>query len=205
MKTPGICFALALSAVLCAGCSTRPKVYRAPSEAGVVIATRKVEAAIANAHANLEAARQETAAIVTASAEIEERVDELAAKVPEELRAEVDALKTAIVAQRGRETQLVVRLHDTAGDVAEADKAKNELRLEQTKYAGEAKALAFDATFERNERIAAEKQLVREKVVRVLWKVGGGVAVVGAIILAFLYFTGRVAFRLAPIAAKAVL
>lgn len=207
MKAARLLIVLVAAAAL-SSCGTRPKTYVAPSGAHVEKQTKRVAAAVksatesaARAQTKVADAKTKADTISADSIAIADRVDKLEAVVPPEVVPQVVELRGSIEALQAQERDLVALLEDAkreheqlAKDLHEAKVARIDLEIAQAGYKRDAEKLARSATEERDFRIAAEKQLFRQKLFGALWKIGGAVAIVGALVLAFLWFTGRIAF-----------
>lgn len=175
-------------------CATRPKQYQAPDAKRLTAAVEKATGTAKRAEEHIEKAQAAADKVAVTSVSVLSQVKELATLVPPELRARVLALEESanevILAGGEVDTHLAGARdeHVTLGkDLAEAKAAKEE-------YQVNAQKLANEATAERNYRIAAEKQLTKEKIARWLWRIGGGVAVIGILVVIGLWFAGKISF-----------
>lgn len=174
---------LLIAAMLLTSCVTSRKTYHPPKDA-------KVKAATVDLNVKVGRARDTAKKAKTATKEAKAKVIVLREKAPPEMKplvAEVDEALSRAIAWN---TQLEIQLR-------EAETARSTLQAAQDEYAGGAAGLAQDATNERNFRIAAEKQLMKEKWLSLLWKLGGGAVALGIIALIVLWFTGKLAFKFA--------
>ena len=200
-----------LCGALLSGCATRPKTYAAPSAARVDASTERLGAAVAKAgetaaraEAKISAAQTSAQKIATGSAELVRQATALEAAAPPDLKPQVQELRARLDAQRAEETLLAASLaaareeHATLrNDVAEAAAAKAALQKDQAVYQTEARALAQTATEERTARVAAEREITSQKILGWLWKIGGGAVVLALVGGVVLWWTGKLAFKLA--------
>lgn len=208
--TLGACLAVALCA---GGCATRPTVYKAPDASRVIATTKRLSAAIARqaettirVEAKAQEAQQSSDRIATHSATVINQVDELAKVLPIEFQPQVAQLRAAVDAQIVEEGKLSASLAGMRGEIeqlksdnAAVVKEKNQLLLDQARYQSDAKRIADAATEESRQKVEYQKQLTSQKIFGLLWKLGGGVVLVGVLVLGFLWFTGRIAISAAKI------
>jgi hypothetical protein len=185
--------AILVAAMAFSSCATQHKTYRPPSNVKLEASTKRLAAAVEKAtstaeraRGHVEAARKAADKEATSSASVLTQLDDLLKVLPSELKAKGDALKEAVVHDQ----------IDIGEIVTHVDGAQRE-------YYANAGKLAKDATDEREARIKAEAQLVKEKWIRILWKIGGGFVVLLIIAGVVLFFTGKLGVVLAKIGIKA--
>lgn len=202
--------AVLTAVALCVGgCATKPKTWSAPDSKRVDAASRrlsdaekKVSETADRAEARIVAAQKNTDKLAAHSASVIRLVKELGLLVPPELKPKADALEAAVDAQQSEEGDLVTNLSGARSemellrkkDLPEVRNAKQESDDAVAEYKGKAALIAADATAERAARIAAERQLSREKWMRLLWKIGGGFLVLGLIALVVLFALGKISW-----------
>jgi hypothetical protein len=210
----------ALSAVaLCAGgCVTRPKVYKAPDASKVIATSKRLSAAIdrenetrARAETKVQEAQASEDRVAEHSASVLQLIRELEPFIPAEQKPKFNELKTSADAQIAEEGNLSTALAGVRGEITQlkADQAavvkeRDQLvKVDQPKLFADGKQLAQSATDERNARIVAEKQLVQQKIFRILWTVGGSVAVLLIVVIIVLAMLGKLGVVLAKVGIKA--
>jgi hypothetical protein len=198
-------------ALLLGGCATAHKTYQAPSDAKVKATQKVLTEKVAQARATATKAREatlkaqaEAKELIALAAAVKDKLAVLKAKVPAELQPLVKEIQDAATAQEQKETQTrtdvdsAVALNEQLMQhQKEEETARMDAVIAANQYAGAAAGLAQDATNEREYRIAAEKQLLKQKILGWLWKIGGGAVVVLIIVLIVLWFTGKLAFKFA--------
>lgn len=198
-------------AVLLSSCATPHKTYQPPSNAKVTASTKKVTDGATAAHsasraakAHVEAAQKHNDALLVTGLDLQQKLDAIIKLAPPELQpalAEVksdatdmqahgDGLKTELDGAHAKQDE--VEKHQT-----KLDQDIAQLKIDQGQYQASAQTLATDATNEREARITAEGQLLKQKILGWLWKIGGGAVVIGIIALIVLWWTGKFAFKFA--------
>jgi hypothetical protein len=209
--------AILVAAMAFSSCATQHKTYRPPSNVKLEASTKRLAAAVEKAtstaeraRGHVEAARKAADKEATSSASVLTQLDDLLKVLPSELKAKGDALKEAVVHDQIDIGEIVThvdgaqREHGQLGkDLFEANAAKLQVEVDKREYYANAGKLAKDATDEREARIKAEAQLVKEKWIRILWKIGGGFVVLLIIAGVVLFFTGKLGVVLAKIGIKA--
>lgn len=207
-RQAGLVGLMAAAALLFSSCAGR---HKPPSSARMDAATKRLSTAIDKAQAtevrasgHVEAARKAADKEAVASASVLTHLNELLKVLPPELKARGDALKQAVDEDQAVIGEIVThvdgaqREHGTlTKEIAEVKGAKVELETEQGKYKGEVAKVTDKLN-------AAEKQLVKEKVFRWLWRIGGGFVVLLILGGVVLFFTGKLGVVLAKIGIKAV-
>lgn len=213
----GLMGLMAAAALSLSACATRHKTYTAPDPAKVNAATKRVEDDLVKARNISREARkfvtdaQKNADRITIqAADLEGKAAILLASVPEELKPQALEILKGIREQQFSIGELSTNLagaqkknDDLEQHQTKTDAHVLELKAEQTSYFAKAQELAATATMEREYRIKAEKQLVKEKWIRILWKIGGGfilLLIVGGVIL---FFMGKLGWALGKIGIKA--
>lgn len=205
--------------LLLSSCATKHKTYRAPDPAKVHAATRQVEDDLVEARKLSREARkfvtdaQKNADVITTrSLDLHQKAVVLMTAVPEPFKAQALEIVKGIAEQQADEAELTRNLSGAQAKNEELEKHQTKtdkdvaaLKQEQANYFRNAQKLADDATMEREHRIKAEKQLVKEKWIRILWKIGGGFVVVLIIGGVILYFTGKLGVVLAKVGIKTAL
>jgi seryl-tRNA synthetase len=176
---------LALAALAMCSCATRPHTYQAPSPAHLSASTGRLNQAVTKAH---DYARKAQGSVSDAAAMVKEVRDETAKlkEVPPTLIAKVNDLEQKLNEASNEQALLEVSLR-------EADLAKVQVEKDKAEYFASAKKLADNATAENGARIKAEKALSWYRWHSWLLRIGAAVAVLVIIVLAFLWFTGRLA------------
>jgi cellobiose-specific phosphotransferase system component IIB len=206
------CFALLLGA-----CATPHKTYLPPSNVKLEASTKRLAAAVekatstaARAREHIEAAQAAAKKEAVTAKELGKQVDELIALLPPELKPRGDALKKAVAEDQADVGDIATHVYGAqlehvqlGKDLYEANAAKLQVDIDKREYYANAGKLAKDATDEREARIKAEAQLVKEKWIRILWKIGGGFVVLLIIAGVVLFFTGKLGVVLAKIGIKA--
>lgn len=202
---------IAACALLLTGCVTSHKTYRAPDSAKVERSTKILTEKVALARETARKARvatleaQESARkLMALGVDLKGKLAILKEKVPVAMVPMVTEIQTAAVAQDDEEKILRAKLDEAVSLNAilqdrqiDEEKARAQLQNDQGAYVTGAVALAQSATNEREFRIKAESQLLKQKLWGILWKLGGGAVVIGIIALIILWFTGKLAFKFA--------
>jgi len=209
---PVICCCFLLGA-----CVTTHKTYQPPSNAKVEASTKQVKTDIAAAHQlatdsrkSVVEAQKNADTLTVTSATLEGKATELEAAVPDAFKPAMHEIVSGISEMQATEGTLTMNLaqSNTKNDALEAklvqlETHESQLEQNQSEYYANAQKLANNATAEREFRIKAEDQLVKEKWIRILWKIGGGFVVLVIIALVILYFTGNLGVVLAKVGIKA--
>jgi uncharacterized protein YhaN len=209
--------AIICAASLLGACATSHKTYQPPSNVKLEASTKRLAAAVekatstaARAREHIEAAQAAAKKEAVTAKELGKQVDELIALLPPELKPRGDALKKAVAEDQADVGDIATHVYGAqlehvqlGKDLFEANAAKLQVNEDKREYYANASKLAQDATDEREARIAAEKQLTKEKVFRWLWRIGGGFFVLLIIAGIVLFFTGKLGVVLAKIGIKA--
>jgi len=201
----GIACALAAVAFSADGCATRAKTYHAPDATKFNASSKKLGANIEKTAETIERAQARVAAaqknydeVASASLDVRDRVVKLAQAVPPETLPEINQLLAVVDAKIQKEGELSENLTGAYSEIEQAkqynaDSAtfRSALQSDFEVYQRGAIQNAADATAERNLRIKAEQQLAKEKWLRLFWRIGGGVLVLGLIALVVLWFMGK--------------
>lgn len=193
-----------------AGCTTSHKTYKAPDSARVKatqkVLTEKVAQARATATKSREATRRAQAhaqELIALAKAVKDKLEFLMGQVPVEFRPLVQETKTAASDQEQKEFQLRQELDSAVAlnELLMQHQKEEETARAQTvnaadEYAGAAAQLAIDATNEREKLITVEKQLIQQKWFGILWKIGGGLAILAIIVAVGLWFFGKLAIKL---------
>lgn len=204
MRTLRSLIVIAIATAL-TSCATRPKTYAPPDATQVTATTKRLSDAVTKAsetatraERHVKQAQKANDQVAAESATVVNLVNELAKLVPPELAPKVDELKGAVDRQQVATGELTLHLSGAQSEHEQLTKdnleswaAKIALQVAQARYQADAKQIAQHATDERNARIAAEKQLSREKWARLFWKIGGGFLVLGIIALFILWLAGK--------------
>jgi hypothetical protein len=198
-------------------CATTHKTYQPPPNAKLEASTKRLSEAVARASnatervtSHVVAARKAADKEATSSATVLTQLEDLIKVLPPELKAKGDALKKAVVEDQGDIGEIVTHVDGAQTElgqlrkyVDEAKSADAQVKTDKNEYYRNAQKLANDATSEREARIKAESQLVKEKWIRILWRIGGGliVALISGVVI--LYFTGKLGIVLAKVGIKA--
>jgi hypothetical protein len=213
---------LVIAIVCCAflgACATSHKTYKPPSNTKLEASTKRLAAAVekatstaGRARAHVEAAHAAAKKEEVTAKELSRQVDELLKLLPPELKERGEALKTAIAEDHSDVGEIVTNVYGAqlehvqlGKDLFEANAAKLQVDIDKAEYYENAAQLATDATTEREARIKAESQLVKEKWIRILWKIGGGFVVLLIIAGVVLFFTGKLGVVLAKVGIKAAI
>lgn len=198
-------------AVLLCSCATAHKTYLPPSNAKVTASTKKVVDGATAAHATsraakayVEAAQKHNDALLVTGLDLQQKLDAIIKIAPPELQSALAAVKADSTDMQAHADRLKTELDGahTKQDETEAHQVKldqdiSQLKIDQGQYEANAQTLATNATNEREARITAEGQLLKQKILGWIWKLGGGAVVIGIIALIFLWFTGKLAFKFA--------
>jgi hypothetical protein len=201
------------------GCVTRPKTYHAPDPAKFYASSKKLSekiektgATIARAETQVAAAQKDYDVVAAASIDVRDRVVALSKVVPPEFLPEINQLLGVIEQKQIKEGELSGNIDGAYGEIEQAKKdnaasatAKATLESDFEVYKKGAIQNAADATDERNNRIAAEKQVLQQKLLRWMWRIFGVFILIGAGVLIFLWFTGKWTIKGATTAARAYL
>lgn len=204
-------------ALLLGGCGTPLKEFKAPSDAKVKAATSDLNVKVARARetaANAKRATEEAKAIhvrmVAQAGTVKQLLAKLALDVPEQYRGPVRQVTDTVDQLIADNTALDEKLNQAVAwntqleqQLAAAEKARVTLQTAQDEYAGGAAQLARDATEERTRVVQLEKENAKAKLVKVLWKVFGGFAIVAIIGVVVLAIVGKLGVVLAKIGIKA--
>lgn len=198
-------------AVLLSSCSTPHKTYQPPSNAKVTASTKKVVDGAASAHSSaraakthVEAAQKHNDALLVTGLDLQQKLDSIIKIAPPELQSALTAVKGDATDMQNHAAGLQTELHgahvkqdETESHQVKLDQDIAQLKIDQGQYQSSAQTLATDATNEREARITAESQLLKQKIWGWIWKLGGGAVVIGIIALIILWFTGKLAFKFA--------
>lgn len=198
-------------AVLLSSCTTPHKTYLPPSNAKVTASTKKVVDGATAAHTSaraakthVEAAQKHNDALLVTGLDLQQKLDAIIKIAPPESQAALAQVKTDATDIQSHADGLQTELKGahTKQDETEVHQTKldqdiAQLKIDQGQYQSNAQTLATDATNEREARITAESQLLKQKILGWIWKIGGGAVVIGIIILIVLWFTGKLAFKFA--------
>lgn len=203
-------------AILCCGlligaCSTPHKTYHPPSNAKVTASTKRVTDGATAAHSSsraaklhVEAAQKHNDALLVTGLDLQQKLDAIIKIAPPELQPALAAVKIDATDMQTHADGMKVELDgahkkqdETEAHQIKLDQDIAQLKVDQGQYQANAQTLATDATNEREARITAEGQLLKQKILGWLWKLGGGAVVIGTIVLVILWFTGKLAFKFA--------
>jgi len=186
-----------LAALLLAGCAAKPRIHSAPDPAKMNAAARRLSDAIdtssqtaERAAVHIEAAQKAAAVEAAASATVVNLVNELAGLVPPELREKVTELQGSLERQQSATGEIVTHV---AGAQQEHEQlrvenkatleAKKDLETRQAQYVTDAGKLAIVATKSDQARYDAQSQLIKEKIFKWVFRIGGGALVLLVIVL----------------------
>jgi hypothetical protein len=202
----------AAAAMLFTSCATKPTVYRAPDASKVTATTKRLSAAIAKqaattvrVEAKAQEAQQSSDRIAAHSASVLTLIRELEPFIPAEQKPAFDALKKSADDQIAEEGKLAAI---QAAERAEIEQLKKDnalvvqerdrlVQVDFPEYQANAQKTADSATRESAEKVEYKKQLTSQKILGWLWKLGGGAVVLVIIALVVLWWTGKLAFKLA--------
>lgn len=191
------------------GCVTRPKTYHAPDATKFNASSKKLGeniektgGTISRAQVRVSAAQKNYDQVASASVDVRDKVVAISKVVPLEFLPEINQLLAAVDAKILKEGELAGNLDGANAEIEQAKKDnaasavfKAEVQSHFETYQLRATQSAAIATEERNARIVAEKQIVQQKIFRILWKIGGGLLVLGIIALIVLWFLGKVSIK----------
>jgi len=211
-----ITLCLAAIAALFCGCSTQPKTYKAPdgaklkaAQAALNVKAAKARATAAKSRAAVLAAQDVAKRLIAMSDTVRDGLSLLHTKVTPDLYPLLEAIQKEAADQRAAEEELRERLAEAVAwntqlfaELQDVEKARQLVQIEADKYQVSAVGLAQDATNERNYRITAEKQLMKEKWTRILWRIGGGAFLLLILVIVGLWLTGKLGVFAGKIAAK---
>lgn len=198
-------------AVLLSGCATAHLTYLPPSNAKVTASTKRVTDGAAAAHsssraakAHVEAAQKHNDALLVTGLDLQQKLAAIIKLAPPEFQsalAEVKGDATDMQAHAdGLKTELDgahAKQDETEAHQTKLDQDIVQLKTDQGQYQANAQTLATNATNEREARITAEGQLLKQKIFGILWKLGGGAVVILIIALIVAWWTGKLAFKFA--------
>ena len=218
MKSPRLTSSLALLLPLALmGCAHQASVYSAPDHTALTTAKSKLYKAVTDAKAahskvtgDIASVKTKHAAAVETVAKIAPQVKELEAKAPPELKPdviqvgqEVDMLRTQNDATAAAIATVSTDQQALSAKLNEAEAAKAEVDKLSTDYL----AKVDDLTEKLNTAEAAwekdSKEIVKLRTDSFLFKILSGLGVLAVALLAFLWFTGKIALKGAEAAAKA--
>jgi hypothetical protein len=200
------------AAALLSSCATKPTVYKAPDASRVTATTKRLSAAIAKqvettkrVEAKAQQAQESSDRIAAHSASVLSLLRALEPFIPAEQKPKFDELKAAADAQIVEEGKLSTIQAGERGEIEQLKKdnalvVQERDRLVQVdfpKYQADAQKIADSATRESAEKVEYKKQLTSQKILGWLWKLGGGAVVLVIIALVVLWWTGKLAFKLA--------
>jgi hypothetical protein len=195
------------AAALLPACATRPTIYRAPDSSKVAATTKRLSAAIDResetwdrAQTKVQAAQKSYDKIAGHSASVLQLIKELEPFIPDEQKEKFDELKTSADAQITEEGNLSVSITGANGEIEQGKKdhtvvvqERDNLKEDQASYQEAAGKIADDATAESREKSAEidaiKKQLTSQKILKWVWRIGGGAIVIGIIAL---FVTGKI-------------
>lgn len=192
---------------LIAGCATRPRTYQPPDSKKMDEARQKLSTDVEKAsvsakkvHEHVQAAQTSAGKVVKFSGAIEVKLGQLHGRVTAELRPAVEDIQSDVTAIKSEEGVLTGKLTDATTaekeltvDLSQAQMDKDSLTKEAATYATNAQKLADNATAERDKRIDAEKKLSWYRWHSWLMKIATGLIILLIVVVAFLWFTGRLA------------
>jgi hypothetical protein len=207
------------SSLVFSGCVTRPKTYHAPDATKFKESAKKLEVNIEKTGATIDRAQLRVAAaqkdfdeVSSASIEVRDRVVELSKIAPPELLPKFEELLAIVDEKTKKEGELSQNLEGAYSEIEQAKKDNNVSETLRTSvlsdfevYQRGAIKNAADATNERNARIVAEKQVLREKIFRWIWRIGGGVVLLALVGVFILWIAGKWTFKGSIAAAKVYL
>lgn len=181
----------AFAAILLSSCVSPHKTYHAPDDAKVKAATRDLTVKVSKARDTAAKARQATveaqqllAQSINISTTVKALLEKLIVQLPayngplREITVNVDDLIAKNSELENKVKEVVAWNTQLAVQLAEAEKARNTLQIEQNNYAGGAAGLAESATAEREDKIKVQKKLLWYRVR--FW--GAWVALGGAVL-----------------------
>jgi hypothetical protein len=208
---------LAAAAVLLSSCVTRPKIYKAPDPTRVIATSKRLSAAIdranettVRAETKVQEAQASADRVAGHSASVLQLIRELMPNIPTELMPKFVELEKSADAQVQEEGILATSISGARGEIiqlkkdqAAVVKERDQLvQVDQPKLFADGQEIAREATNERNFRIAAEKQLVQQKIFGLLWKIGGVVAILLVVAVVLLAIFGKLGIVLAKLGIK---
>lgn len=200
---------LILLTLLTVGCVSSHKTYKPPNNAKVVASTKKVKEGVDAVHkkagearGQVEDAQKSAEKIQLASVDVQKKLDEIIKVAPPELRPALALVKTDVSAMQTEQTLLFgfltnahLRQDELETLIVNLNLHVAELEANQNGYYAEAQGLANDATNEREGKIAVEKQLIQQKILSWLWKIGGGLFVVVLLVLLAVFVAAKLGFK----------
>ena len=199
-----------------AGCAHQAGVYSAPDHTALIAAKTKLYRAVTDARiaqlkvaSGIGTAKKKHAAAVATVAKIAPEVKELEAKVPEELKPQVQAVSADVenLKTQNADTAAVlgaVSLDETtlSQRLDEADAAKAEVDKLAGDYLAKVDALTEKLNTAEEAWAKDSKEIVKLRTDSFLFKIMSGMGVLAVALLAFLWFTGKIALKGAAVAAK---
>lgn len=198
---------LAIAALfICASCTTPAKIFHAPNDAKVKAAASDLSVKVARARETAQKAKQTTEEakalhdkIAIDTEALKAALAKFGTTLPAEyqgpLREITDNLLEALLLENAdlkeKLRQAVAWNVQLDQQNREAETARQKLQVEQDNYAGAAIALAQEATLADQKRYNAERQNVKNRLLRFLWGSGLGVLVIGGIVLVILWKAGK--------------
>lgn len=207
----------AAAAILFASCATRPTVYQAPDASKVTATTKRLSAAIAKqaettllVEAKAQEAQESSDRIAAHSASVINLLRELEPFIPAEQKPKFDELKSAADEQIAEEGKLSTIQTTERGEIKQLEKdnalvVQERDRLVQVdlpKYQADAKKIADSATRESAEKVEYKKQLTSQKILGLLWKLGGGISAGLVVVVILLVVFGKLGVVLAKLGIK---
>jgi hypothetical protein len=198
----------ATAIALCvSSCASRPTVYTAPDASHVTATTKRLSAAIEKesatwdrAEAKVQAAQQSSDKIAGHSASVLNLIRELEPFIPEAQKPKFEELKKSADAQIVEEGNLSATIAGAQGEIAQGKKdhavvvkERDQLKDDQAEYQAGAQRTAQAATSESAAKSAEinrlKGQLTSQKILKWIWRIGGGALVIGIIVL---FVTGKI-------------
>lgn len=203
-------------ALLFGSCVAPAKKFKAPSDVKVKATQKVLTEKQVQARATAKKAREATLKaqrsardLIALANNVKDKLGILLGKVPPELIPMVTDIQTAHEAETKQEEQVRTDVADAVAwntrleeHQKEEEKARVDTISAADEYAGAAAGLAQEATDADARRYKAESQLLKEKVYRILWKIGGGLFVTILIVVIALWLFGKLGLVGAKIAAK---
>lgn len=170
----------------------------------------KARETAANAKRATEEAKAIHARMVKQAGTVKELLEKLAAEVPEQYRGPIRQVTDTVDQLIADNTALDSKLNEAIDwnlqleqQLRDAEKARVTLQNAQDEYAGLTADLAREATDERKHVVQLEKANAKARLVKVLWKVFGGFAIVAIIGVIVLALVGKLGVVLAKVGIKA--
>jgi hypothetical protein len=188
-------------------CVTSHKIYQPPDATKLKKAVARLNTAIDKSHKTAASARTKVDEAVKKSDEInvesqalDTRLDELKKQAPPELQPQIEQIQKLREAQQSRQDEQDKILADAqhlndqlAKDNTEVTAAQDDVHKNGEQYLADAQQLANKATEEREARIAAESQLLKEKILKAL-------GITGAIVFFVTLIGGFIMWKLGKFA-----